>query len=381
MAWNEPGKGGNPWNSGGRGEGPPDLDKVVKDLQKKLSGIFGSRGGGSGGSGGGKSSVIGPGLIAAVAIILWSASGFYTVDEAERGVILQFGEFHDISQPGLHWHIPAPIQTVEKVNVAQVERFKHSTRMLTADENIVQVDLVVQFRRADPRAFLFNVRRPEETLSEVSESAIREVVGKSTLDYVLTEGRAEVAQQTREIIQSTLDSYGAGLEITSVNLQDANFPAQVEAAVQDAIKAREDRDRLALEAQSYANDVVPRARGNAARLLQDAEAYRAQIIADAEGDAARFSALREEYEQAPFVTRERLYFETMEQVLGSSNKVILDTSGSGSLMYLPIEELMKRQSPPRSMGQAGASSASGTAPSADAVSRDRAEDRRSRGER
>ena len=379
MAWNEPGKGGNPWNSGGRGEGPPDLDKVVKDLQQKLSGIFGGRGGG--GSSGRRGSAAGPGLILAAAVVIWSASGFYTVDEAERGVILQFGEFHDLAQPGLHWHIPTPIQSVEKVNVAGVERFKHSTRMLTSDENIVNVDLVVQFRRSDPRSFLFNVRTPEETLSEVSESAIREVVGKSTLDFVLTEGRAEVALQTRDIIQATLDSYGAGLEITSVNLQDANFPAQVEAAVQDAIKAREDRDRLALEAQSYANDIVPRARGNAARLLQDAEAYRAQIIADAEGDAARFTALRGEYEKAPGVTRQRLYYETMEQVLGGSNKVILDTSSSGSLMYLPIEELMKRQDVRRATGEAGEQGGLSTASGADAVGRDRADDRRSRGNR
>ena len=384
MAWNEPGKGGNPWNSGGRGDGPPDLDKVVKDFQKKLSGIFGGRGGGSGGNGGGsrgRGSAVGPGLVFAAAVVIWAASGFYTVDEAERGVILQFGKFHDIAQPGLHWHIPTPIQAVEKVNVAGVERFKHSTRMLTADENIVQVDLVVQFRRADPRAFLFNVRTPEETLSEVSESAIREVVGKRTLDFVLTEGRAEVGQQTREIIQSTLDSYGAGIEVTSVNLQDANFPAQVEAAVQDAIKAREDRDRLALEAQSYANDIVPRARGNAARLLQDAEAYRAQIIADAEGDAARFTALREEYERAPEVTRKRLYYETMEQVLGGSNKVILDVEGSGSLMYLPIEELMKRQEARRAGAQPTTDPATGSSSSSDAVARDRADDRRSRGNR
>jgi len=379
MAWNEPGKGGNPWNSGGRGEGPPDLDKVVKDLQQKLSGIFGGRGGGGGT--GKRGSAAGPGLIFAAAVVIWSASGFYTVDEAERGVILQFGRFHDIAQPGLHWHIPTPIQSVEKVNVAGVERFKHSTRMLTSDENIVNVDLVVQFRRSDPRAFLFNIRTPEETLSEVSESAIREVVGKSTLDFVLTEGRAEVAMNTREIIQATLDSYGAGLEITSVNLQDANFPAQVEAAVQDAIKAREDRDRLALEAQSYANDVVPRARGNAARLLADAEAYRAQIIADAEGDASRFTSLREEYEKAPDVTRQRLYYETMEQVLGGSNKVILDTSSGGSLLYLPIDELMKRQDVRRIAGEPGDDTAGIGSSSSDAVGRDRADDRRSRGNR
>jgi modulator of FtsH protease HflK len=351
MAWNEPGKGGNPWNSGGRKDGPPDLDKVVRDLQRKLSGLFGGRSGGSGGSpgrGGGAIAGAGLGLIAAAGFVLWALSGFYQVDEAERGIVLQFGSFHEITMPGLHWHIPYPIQRVEKVNVAQVGSFTHSTRMLTADENIVAVDLRVQFRRADARAFLFNVRAPEETLGEVTETAIREVVGQSMLDFVLTEGRAEVAARTREIIQATLDSYGAGIEITSVNLEDSNFPNQVEAAVQDAIKAREDRERLALEAEAYANDVVPRARGNAARLIQAAEAYREQVIAEADGETDRFLALLTEYQRAPDVTRQRLYYETMEQVYGGANKVLLDARGSGTLMYLPIDELIKRQGTARS---------------------------------
>jgi modulator of FtsH protease HflK len=350
MAWNEPGKGGNPWNSGGRKDGPPDLDKVVRDLQRKLSGLFGGRSGGSaGGPGrGGAIAGAGLGLIAAAGFVLWALSGFYQVDEAERGIVLQFGSFHEITMPGLHWHIPYPIQRVEKVNVSQVGSFTHSTRMLTADENIVAVDLRVQFRRADARAFLFNVRAPEETLGEVTETAIREVVGQSMLDFVLTEGRAEVAARTREIIQATLDSYGAGMEITSVNLEDSNFPNQVEAAVQDAIKAREDRERLALEAEAYANDVVPRARGNAARLIEAAEAYRAQVIAEADGETDRFLALLTEYHRAPDVTRQRLYYETMEQVYGGANKVLLDARGSGTLMYLPIDELIKRQGTARS---------------------------------
>src|SRR6056297_3600847 len=355
MAWNEPGKGDNPWNSGGGGknQGPPDLDKVVRDLQRKVSGIFGGRGksGGLGGSGGGKAAGAGLGLIGAAAVVLWLLSGFYQVDEAERGVVLQFGAFHDVTMPGLHWHIPYPLQRVETVNVTQVASFTHSTRMLTADENIVSVDLRVQYRRADARAFLFNVRSPEETLGEVTETAIREVIGKSTLDFVLTEGRAEVASRAREIIQATLDSYGAGIEITSVNLEDSNFPSQVEAAVQDAIKAREDRERLALEAEAYANDVVPRARGNAARLVEAAEAYREQVIAEAEGESDRFLALLTEYARAPEVTRQRLYYETVEQVLGGTNKVILDAEGSGTLMYLPIDELMKRSGQrPNQMG-------------------------------
>ncbi len=335
MAWNEKGGGNNPWNSGGD-QGPPDLDKVVRDLQRKMGRLFGGKGGGGSES---PSTGAGLGVLIAIAVVVWSLSGIYKVDEAQRGVVTQFGRYHSTTTPGLHWHIPFPIQRVEKVNVAAVERYKHSTRMLTADENIVVVDTVVQYRREDPQAYLFNVRTPEETLGEVSESAIREIVGTSNLDFVLTEGRAEIAQRTKELIQATLDSYGTGLRVTSVNLQDTNFPTQVQAAVQDAIKAREDRDRLALEAQKYANDILPRARGNAARQIQDAEAYRARVVNDAQGEANRFEALLNEYQKAPEVIRQRLYLETMESVMGSTNKVLLDTEGSGNLLYLPLDQL------------------------------------------
>ncbi len=335
MAWNEKGGGNNPWNSGGD-QGPPDLDKVVRDLQRKMGRLFGGKGGGGSES---PSTGAGLGVLIAIAVVVWSLSGIYKVDEAQRGVVTQFGRYHSTTTPGLHWHIPFPIQRVEKVNVAAVERYKHSTRMLTADENIVVVDTVVQYRREDPQAYLFSVRTPEETLGEVSESAIREIVGTSNLDFVLTEGRAEIAQRTKELIQSTLDSYGTGLRVTSVNLQDTNFPTQVQAAVQDAIKAREDRDRLALEAQKYANDILPRARGNAARQIQDAEAYRARVVNDAQGEANRFEALLNEYQKAPEVIRQRLYLETMESVMGSTNKVLLDTEGSGNLLYLPLDQL------------------------------------------
>lgn len=376
MAWNEKG-GGNPWNSGGD-QGPPDLDKVVKDLQRKMGRIFGGKGGGSESPSAGA----GIGVLVAIAVVVWSLSGIYKVDEAERGVVTQFGRYHSTTTPGLHWHIPFPIQRVEKVNVGAVERYKHTTRMLTADENIVVVDTVVQYRREDPQSYLFNVRNPEETLGEVSESAIREIVGTSKLDFVLTEGRAEIAQRTKELIQSTLDAYGTGLRVTSVNLQDANFPTQVQAAVQDAIKAREDRDRLALEAQKYANDIVPRARGNAARQILDAEAYRARVVNDAQGEAARFSALLDEYVKAPDVIRERLYLETMESVMGSTNKVLLDAEGSGNLLYLPIDELSKssRSSGVREMSVPSASTAERQSAS-DKPDRRSRDDLRSRGNR
>ena len=338
MAWNEKG-GGNPWNNGGQ-QGPPDLDKVVRDMQRKLSGIFGGKSGGSGSSSGGA----GIGVIAAIVVVLWSLSGIYKVDDAERGIVMQFGAYHATTQPGLHWHIPVPIQSVELVNISRVERYKHSTRMLTADENIFVVDTVVQFRRENPEEFLFQVRDPEETLAEVSESAIREIVGTTQLDFALTEGRADIALRTKGLIQATLDDYKTGLQVTSVNLLDANFPAQVQASVQDAIKAREDGVRLGLEAESYANDILPRARGNAIRQVQDAEAYRSRVTADAEGEAARFVSLLTEYQKAPEVTRQRLYLETVESIYGSANKVMIDSEDSGNLLYLPIEELMKRQS-------------------------------------
>lgn len=215
--------------------------------------------------------------------------------------------------------------------------------MLTRDETLVQVDLAVQFRRTDPVAFLFNVRNPEETLADVSESAIREVIGKNDLDFILTEGRAEVAQRTQQVIQSTLNAYSTGIEVTQVSLQEANFPQQVQAAVQDAIKAREDFERLQLEAQAYANDIVPRARGAAARQIEDAMAYRDRLIAVAEGESDRFVALLEAYELAPLVTRQRLYLETMEEVLGRASKVIMDTEGSGNLLYLPMDKLLERR--------------------------------------
>ncbi len=345
MAWNESGNNKNPWNQGGGDKGPPDLDQVVRDLQRRLSSMFGGkRGGGEGGGrvgapGGG----IGPGLIVGAALVVWLLTGFYRVDDAERGVVMTFGEYSTTTLPGLHWRIPWPVQTVEKVNVSQVDRFPLRMRMLTRDETLVQVDLAVQFRRTDPVAFLFNVRNPEETLADVSESAIREVIGKNDLDFILTEGRAEVAQRTQQVIQSTLNAYSTGIEVTQVSLQEANFPQQVQAAVQDAIKAREDFERLQLEAQAYANDIVPRARGAAARQIEDAMAYRDRLIAVAEGESDRFVALLEAYELAPMVTRQRLYLETMEEVLGRASKVIMDTEGSGNLLYLPMDKLLERR--------------------------------------
>jgi len=345
MAWNESGNGKNPWDRGGGNEGPPDLDKIVRDWQQRLNRLFGG-GRGGGGRGGSEGPAAGGTMIVGLIVLLllgWAATGFYRVNDAERGVVLRFGAYAATTQPGLRWHVPWPVESVELVNTGQITPFSQTTRMLTADENIVVVDLVVQYQRADPTGFLFNVRDPEGTLNDVSESAIREVVGKNSADFVLLEGRAEIALRTQTLIQEALDEYGAGIIVTKVNLQDTNFPSQVEAAVQDAIKAREDRERLAFEAQSYANDILPKARGEAVRRTQDAEAYRARVIADAEGEASRFNQLRVEYERAPEVTRERLYIEVMEEVFGNSNKVLLDAKGSGNLTYLPVDQLLDRQ--------------------------------------
>ena len=231
------------------------------------------------------------------------------------------------------------------VNVESVEGFSDQTRMLTSDENLVDINIAVQYRRAEPVAFVFNVRDPEATLSEVSESAIREIVGHSTLDFVLEQGRQEITAKTRELVQRTLDSYKSGIEVTTVNLQGVSVPEQVQSSQRDAIKAREDRERLALEAQAYANDILPKAKGSAARQMEDSLAYKARIVADAEGEAQRFLLLLPAYERNPAVTRQRLYYETMEEVFANANKVLVDTKGTGNMLYVPLEKMMERRKP------------------------------------
>ena len=336
MAFNDQGNGKNPWDSSKNQ--PPDLDQIVDEWQKRFNKLFG------GNSGSGNKPRKGPStyLLIAMALILWVLTGLYQVDDSERGVVLRFGEYNQTTTPGLKWRVPWPIDTVEVVNVNVVNRFKQQTTMLTSDENIIVVDLVVQYRKTNAVDYLFNVRDAEETLNEVSESAIREVAGKTKLDFILTEGRSSIALQTQELIQQTLDDYGTGISITKVNLQDANFPLQVEDAVQDAIKAREDKERFSFEAEAYANDIVPKARGEAAKMLQEAEAYKEKVIADSEGDADRFTKLLFEYKLAPQVTRDRLYIEAIESVYANSNKVLMDSEGSGNLIYLPIDKLLEK---------------------------------------
>lgn len=361
MAWNEPGGGRDPWGGGGSNQqGPPDLDEALRNLQTKLAGIFGGRGGGGGGgsSGGGPGRLgsIGVGLVAGALVVVWALAGIYIVDPAEQGVVTRFGKYVRTVDPGPHW-LPFIIENYEKVNVQEVRSaeigFRTAGRtqgtvgneslMLTQDENIVDVKFAVQYRVSDARDYLFNVREPDITVREVAESSIREVVGKSTMDFVLTEGRSAVALDAQELMQAALDQYGAGIFIISVNMQDAQPPAQVQDAFNDAVKAREDEIRLVNEAQAYANDILPKARGDADAMREQAEGYKQRVTAVAQGEADRFLALLTEYEQAPDVTRERLYIETMQSVLANSSKVLMDVEGGNNLMYLPIDKILEQR--------------------------------------
>jgi membrane protease subunit HflK len=360
MAWDDGDK-GNPWRSD-KDKGPADLDAVVRDLQRRLAGLFR---GGSGGRNAEAPPQLNGGLVASAVVILalvWASFGFYRVDAAERGVEFRFGAYTGLTQPGLQWHWPWPIESAEKINTGATERRDYRGSMLTRDENIVNVDLVVQFRRTNPESFLFNMRDPEEALMDATASAIREIVGRNLLDFILTEGRAEVSRDTQDLLQATLDSYGAGITVYEVNLVNANFPSEVEGSVQDSIKAREDRERRILQAEEYSNDILPRARGEAARRRQAAEAYRDAVVATAEGESDRFSQVLVEYQKAPAVTRERMYIETLEEILRSSTKVLVDTEGGNNLLYLPLDQLMQRR--PNSSNESSAPGPSVAAPAA-----------------
>ncbi|MEW8657012.1 MAG: FtsH protease activity modulator HflK [Candidatus Thiodiazotropha endolucinida] len=345
MAWNEPGGNGkDPWSGKGGDQGPPDLDEVVKKLQDKFGGIFGggkpSRGGSSvgGGSGPGSKSI---GVIVAIGLIVWLASGIYIVEPAERGVVLRFGAYSETTQPGPHWHIPFPIERRILVNVDQISSFRHKAQMLTRDENIVDVEFTIQSRIQDAADFLFQDRDPNKTLRDATETAVREIIGKSDLDFILTQGRGAIADRIKQGAQGLIDAYKTGLIITSVNMQPAKPPEQVKSAFDDAIKAREDKEKLENQAEAYANEVVPKARGEAARRTADANAYRDRVIAEAEGDVSRFLAILKEYRREPEVTRERLYLDAIESMLGQSSKVMLDTQEGNSLMYLPLDKLIQ----------------------------------------
>jgi modulator of FtsH protease HflK len=349
MAWNEPG-GGNkdPWSGRGGDQGPPDLDEVVRKLQERLGGLFGGKKRGPGEPSGGKAGPGGGiggkavGIVLGILFAVWLASGVYIIEPAERGVVLRFGAYTRMTGPGPHWHIPAPIEKVIKVNVDEISTFTHDAAMLTKDENIVDVELTVQSRIQDAADYIFQDQNPDKTLRDAVETVVRKTIGGSRLDFVLTEGRDAIATTIRDRAQALINQYKTGMEITSVNMQPAKPPEQVKEAFDDAIKAREDKERLENKAEAYSNEILPQARGEAARVEADAKAYRDKVVAEAQGETSRFLAILKEYEKAPEVTRERLYLETMEQVIGESNKVLLDVPDGASLMYLPLDQIVKQ---------------------------------------
>ena len=361
MAWNEPGgqndKGNgdkDPWktNRGNRGnQGPPDLDEVFKNLQKKFGSLFGGKGGSNGGSIGSSGGGIGIGIVVAVLLVFWIATGFYKIEEAERGLVFRFGEHVETTQKGLHWHLPVPIERIEKVDVTKVYTIPINSTMLTQDENIVDIHGTVQYQIDNAEKYSFNVRHPEISLSQVTESALRESIGRSKMDYVITEGRGEIALQVKDIIQGIVNDYQTGLIIFKVNIQSAKPPEAVKDAFDDVTQAREDEERFKNEAEAYRNEVIPKARGAAARISEEAEAYKNEVIARAEGEANRFNQLLTEYTKAPEVTRERLYLDMMENVLSNSSKVMVDVKGGNNLLYLPLDKLMDRQSSTTSADQ------------------------------
>lgn len=332
MAWNEPGS-NNPWDK----QGPPDLEDLFKKFRQKFGGS-----GGGGPSGGLPIGLIS--LVAGIALVVWLFSGFYIIQPGERGVVLQFGKYLTTTGEGPHWHVPPPIQRVEKVNVDGIRNVTDRQVMLTQDENIVDLELAVQYRVSDAQKYLFETRDPDLTLTHALKSALREVVGKSSMDFILTAGREEVAERTKLLLQETLDTYSTGLVVTEVNIKDAQPPDPVQGAFADAIKAREDEQRLINEAEAYANEVVPVARGEATRRVAEANAYQSRVVEAASGDASRFTQLLEEYQRAPEVTRERLYLDAMGDVLNGASKVVLDTDSSNPLLYLPLDKVMNRRS-------------------------------------
>ncbi|MDB3944909.1 FtsH protease activity modulator HflK [Gammaproteobacteria bacterium] len=381
MPWNQPGSDNrDPWGQGNGQKGPPDLDEVIRDLQKKLSNLFGGRGSGRR-SGGGKGPSLSAKSIAPILVILaglWLATGFYVVEQGEQGVELQLGAYKTIKEAGLRWHLPYPIESVEIVNVQQIRTVEVGYRtnsrsnqlagvprealMLTADENIIDIHFAVQYDIKDPRDLLFNVAEsPDLVVRGATESAVREIVGRNSMDFAITGGRAEIAQETKILLQRILDRYDTGVNIKAVEMQNAQPPAEVKAAFDDAVKAREDEERLKNEAQAYQNDIIPRARGGAARLIQEAAAYRATVVAAARGEASRFLQVLDEYSKAPEVTRDRLYLDALEQVYANSTKLVIDQrDGGNNVMYLPLDQLIRQRGEGRSNENSNMSSLAST---------------------
>ncbi|HEI8867886.1 FtsH protease activity modulator HflK [Serratia sp. AKBS12] len=369
MAWNQPGNNGqdrDPWgssnnnggnsggNKGGREQGPPDLDDIFRKLSKKLSGLGGGKGSNGNNTGGTGSS--GPrfsgriiGIAAVAVVVIWAASGFYTIKEAERGVVTRFGKFSHLVQPGLNWK-PTFIDEVRPVNVESVRELAASGVMLTSDENVVRVEMNVQYRVTNPEAYLFSVVNADDSLSQATDSALRGVIGKYSMDRILTEGRTVVRNDTQRMLEETIRPYHMGITLLDVNFQAARPPEEVKASFDDAIAARENEQQYIREAEAYANEVQPRANGQAQRLLEDSKAYKDRTVLEAQGEVARFAKLLPEYKSAPEITRERLYIETMEKVLSHTRKVLVSDKGN-NLMVLPLDQMLR--------GQTGAAADSG----------------------
>ncbi|MDU0353623.1 FtsH protease activity modulator HflK [Paraglaciecola aquimarina] len=344
MAWNEPGGNNNdPWkNKGGKNQGPPDLDEVFKNLMSK----FGKFGGGDGKSSGGKGlGGIGAIVIVGILVAAWAVSGFYTIREAERGVVLRFGEFSHFVELGLRWK-PSFIDTVRLVDVQTVRSMPSSGSMLTEDENVVRVEMEVQYRILEPYKYSFAVTSPEESLSQAFDSAIRYVVGHSKMDDVLTSGRESARQSVRDELTSIIESYDMGISIVDMNFKDARPPEEVKEAFDDAIAAQEDEQRFINEAEAYSREIEPRARGQVNRMAQEAQAYKERVTLEAQGEIARFEELLPQYTAAPEVTRSRIYLETLEEVYSNTSKILVDTEGTGNMMYLPLDKILEKQSGP-----------------------------------
>ncbi len=344
MAWNEPGdkqEGQDPWGNRDN-QGPPDLDEAFRKLQKNLARMFG---GGGGGQGGGSSRSLNMNLVGLVLgglVLVYLAMGVYTVDQQERGVVLRFGEKQEeIILPGLHWNAPL-IDRVLIANVTRVRSRPHDSEMLTEDENIVKVKMTVQYVISDIAAYMLNVRDPDQSLYQATESALRHVVGGTEMHGVLTEGRAELAVEVKARIQTYMNNYGTGIRVTQVNIDETAPPDAVRAAFDDVIKAREDEVRLRNEADAYANQIVPEARGEAQRFLEDSQAYKERVIAQSRGEAERFNKIYKEYSLAPEVTKMRMYIDTIESVMSNSTKVLIDVDGGNNLLYLPLDKIMEQ---------------------------------------
>ena len=331
MAWNEPGN-KDPW---GRNKNNSNLDGVFKEFKKTIDDLFGSN------------NTVPPspkksaGFLSGIILAIYFLSGIYIVNDGERGVVLQFGSFNEITMPGPHW-IPRFIQSVEIVDVSKIRSVQQKAVMLTEDENIVSISFAIQYDIKDASDFIFNLREPDITVSQAGESAIREVMGQNTMDFIITEGRTKVAEDTKGLLQTVLDSYGAGVNVQSLNILEAQPPEQVQDAFSDAIKAREDEQRYINEAEAYRNEIIPLARGKAKQMLEQAIAYKVKLINAAEGEASRFTQLFNEYKKAPDVTKERLYLEAVESVLSNSSKVMIDVEGGNNMMYLPLDQLINR---------------------------------------